>query len=67
MGDKIAGLVGREASVMSLLKWILGEFKEITDVRQFDLTASLEKALEIEVIDVLILDAEVMFESVLKL
>ena len=58
MSGKIAGLVGREAAVMSLLRWILGEFEQIETIRQFESPDNFEKALEFETIDILIMDTE---------
>jgi response regulator RpfG family c-di-GMP phosphodiesterase len=64
MGGKIAGLVCREASVLSVLKWILGEFQQIGAIRQFESAKSLQKALGSEPIDILLLDADAVPESI---
>jgi len=64
MGGKTAGLVCREPAVLSVLRWILGDFKQIETVRQFDSPVSLQRALGFEPIDILLVDADAVPEAV---
>ena len=59
-------ICGRENTLLSLLKWILGEFKEIGSIRQFDIPEKFQRALESETFDLLIVDAEMVGGPVLQ-
>jgi DNA-binding NtrC family response regulator len=63
MGVRTAALVCPEGAVLSVLKWIVRGFKEIGSIRQFDSPTSLERAVDWETIDVLLLDADALTES----
>ena len=62
MNAKTAGLVCREGATLSVLRWILGEFKLLDTLRQFDSPVSLRRALDSEAIDIL-LDADAVAGS----
>ena len=60
MDGRTVCLCGRENTLLSLLKWILGEFKEINTIRQFDILENLQRALESDTFDLLIMDTEMV-------
>jgi DNA-binding NarL/FixJ family response regulator len=60
MDGRIVCLCGRENTLLSLLKWILGEFKEINTIRQVGIIENLQRTLESETFDLLIVDTEMV-------
>lgn len=60
MDGRTVCLCGRENTLLSLLKWILGEFKEINTIRQVGILENLQRTLESETFDLLIVDTEMV-------